>query len=262
MHNQDIQKLLQNIEPFRNDVLNHELYLNIKDIEDLKVFMEFHVFAVWDFMSLLKSLQKELTCTTIPWMPKSTGEIRYFINEVVIGEESDLDINNIRKSHFEMYLEAMQQSEANSESIQALIENLHSFGRLDLALNAAKAPKFVQDFVKYTFDVIENNSIHVQAGIFTFGREDLIPDMFLSMIKDMPSQISSKVTMFKYYLERHIEIDGDHHKHLAYQMTEELCGTNPDKWKEMEMEVIKSLVQRKQLWDGILQEIKMRKQTH
>jgi hypothetical protein len=102
----------------------------------------------------------------------------------------------------------------------------------------------------------------VQVGIFTFGREDLIPDMFLSMIKDMPSQISSKVTMFKYYLERHIEIDGDHHKHLAYQMTEELCGTNPDKWKEMETEVIKSLVQRKQLWDGILQEIKMRKQTH
>ena len=257
-----IETINTSIQPQKDQLLQHSLYERVKTVEHLHTFLENHVFAVWDFMSLLKSLQKELTCTTIPWMPKSTGEIRYFINEVVIGEESDLDINNIRKSHFEMYLEAMQQSEANSESIQALMENLHSFGRLDLALNAAKAPKFVQDFVKYTFDVIENNSIHVQAGIFTFGREDLIPDMFLSMIKDMPSQISSKVTMFKYYLERHIEIDGDHHKHLAYQMTEELCGTNPDKWKEMETEVIKSLVQRKQLWDGILQEIKMRKQTH
>ncbi|MDP1817326.1 MAG: DUF3050 domain-containing protein [Leadbetterella sp.] len=261
MQNQNIQKLLQNIEPFRNDIINHELYLNIKDIEDLKVFMEFHVFAVWDFMSLLKSLQKNLTCTTIPWMPKSTGEIRYFINEVVIGEESDLDINNVRKSHFEMYLEAMEQSEANSDSIQALIENLHSFGRLDLGLNAAKAPKFVQDFVKYTFKVIKNKSLHLQAGIFTFGREDLIPDMFLSIIKDMPSHISSKVTKFKYYLERHIEIDGDHHKHLAYQMTQELCGTNDDNWKELETEVIKSLVKRKQLWDGILEVIKIRNES-
>lgn len=259
MKNQNIQKLLQSIEPFRNDILNHELYLNINDIEDLKVFMEYHVFAVWDFMSLLKSLQKNLTCTSVPWIPKSTGDIRYLINEIVIGEESDLDINYLRKSHFEMYLEAMEQTEANTSSIHSLIENINSFGRLDLALNAAFAPKFVQDFVKYTFKVIKSNNLHVQAGIFTFGREDLIPGMFQSIIRDLPIQVSSKVTMFKYYLERHIEVPRDHHKYLAFKMTEELCGTNEQKWKELEDEVIRSLVQRRKLWDGILDVINNRR---
>jgi hypothetical protein len=255
MKSNNLKKLIQNIEPFRNEVINHELYLNIKNLEDLKVFMEYHVFAVWDFMSLLKSLQKNLTCTTIPWVPKSTGDIRYFINEVVIGEESDIDINNKRKSHFEMYLDAMGQSEAKTEAIYNLIDSLNSFGRLDLALNTANAPQFIKDFVNYTFQIIKTKKLHVQAGVFTFGREDLIPDIFLSIIKDMPNHISSKVTKFKYYLERHIEIDGDHHKHLAFQMTEELCGSDEEKWQEVETEIIKSLKIRKILWDGILVQI-------
>jgi hypothetical protein len=59
-----IDKINKTIEPLRQQIINHKVYSEIKDIEDLKVFMEYHVYAVWDFMSLLKTLQNNLTCTS------------------------------------------------------------------------------------------------------------------------------------------------------------------------------------------------------
>ena len=100
-----IEKIKKTIEPLRQEIINHKVYSAIKDIEDLKVFMQFHVYAVWDFMSLLKTLQSNLTCTSVPWFPKGTADTRFLINEIVVGEESDIDLNGIRKSHFELYLD-------------------------------------------------------------------------------------------------------------------------------------------------------------
>ena len=86
-----IQHIKKVIEPLRQEIINHKVYSVINDIDDLKIFMEYHVFAVWDFMSLLKSLQNNLTCTNIPWFPVGSAETRYLINEIVAGEESDID---------------------------------------------------------------------------------------------------------------------------------------------------------------------------
>jgi hypothetical protein len=97
----NIQQINKTIEPQKNILLQHPLYKKVKTIEDLKCFLENHVFAVWDFMSLLKALQSKLTCTTTPGSPPKP-ETRYLINEIVVAEESDLSIDGRRQSHYEM----------------------------------------------------------------------------------------------------------------------------------------------------------------
>ncbi|MGZ3751707.1 MAG: DUF3050 domain-containing protein [Mucilaginibacter sp.] len=252
-----IAHLKAEIEPLRQQLITHDLYKNICSIEDLNVFMEHHVFAVWDFMSLLKSLQQKLTSTSVPWMPVGNANTRYLINEIVLGEESDVDAEGKRTSHFELYLEAMQQAGCSSLGIKSLFDELNGGKNIDEAIILAAIPSAARRFVQHTFDVIDTNKAYLQAAVFTFGREDLIPGMFISMVKEINNQLPGKVGTLLYYLERHIEVDGDHHSQLAYQMTTELCGDDDDRWAEAALAVKEALHERIALWDGILQEIKV-----
>ncbi len=258
--NESLETIRQRIEPLRQQIINHKVYSVIRDVEDLRLFMEHHVYAVWDFMSLLKALQNNLTCTSVPWFPKGSADTRYLINEIVIGEESDVDERGNRTSHFELYLDAMRQCGANTEPIEKFINALQHSGDLPHALNVSDAPKAASDFVAYTFDVIGSGKEYLQAAIFTFGREDLIPGMFISIVNDMHQAFPDSITTFKYYLERHIEVDGDHHSQLALQMTATLCGENTHYWQEAEVAVVQCLQKRLALWDGIYQEIARRKE--
>jgi hypothetical protein len=250
--NKFIAQLQKEIEPIRQDIIHHEIYSNIRELEDLNIFMQYHVFAVWDFMSLLKTLQRELTCTSIPWFPKGDADTRYLINEIVTGEESDVDSNGVRTSHYEMYLKAMQQSGATIGSISEFTTTLQSTSDMNRAFENGNIPEAVQQFVSFTFKVINSSKPHIQSAVFTFGREDLIPSMFLSMVNEMSCRHPEKVSEFKYYLERHIEVDGGHHSHLALNMTDILCENNPEKWHEATLAVKESLLKRLQLWDGAL----------
>ena len=253
--NEQIEKIRKSIAPLREEIINHPVYSSIKDIDDLRVFMEFHVYAVWDFMSLLKTLQNNLTCTTIPWFPKGSADTRHLINEIVVGEESDVDLNGIRKSHFELYLDAMKQCGADSSKIETFTEILKNSGDFSSAYKESATPKEAKDFVDFTFKIIGSNKDYLQSAIFTFGREDLIPGMFISMVNDIHSKFPDDISILKYYLERHIEVDGDHHSHLALQMTSNLCGTNPLFWEEAEKATIESLQKRIELWNGAHREI-------
>jgi pyrroloquinoline quinone (PQQ) biosynthesis protein C len=254
MH-QQLNKIRQAIEPLRQQIIHHPVYAAIHSPADLNVFMQYHVYAVWDFMSLLKALQTNLTCTTAPWFPVGNAETRYLINEIVLGEESDVDQQGVRKSHFELYLEAMQQSGADVATISRFLHHLQSTGSLQQAFQESPIPAAAQEFVQYTFDIINSGKPHLQAAVFTFGREDLIPDMFLSIVNDLSARFPESISIFKYYLERHIEVDGDHHSHLALQMTENLCGDNNLFWQEAEVAVKKALEQRIYLWDGVYQQL-------
>jgi hypothetical protein len=256
--NNRIELLKNQIEPLRRQLTAHNLYKNIRSIHELAVFMEHHVFAVWDFMSLLKSLQQNLTCTTLPWMPVGNANTRYLINEIVTGEESDIDENGNRTSHFELYLKAMQQAGCNANAITALFKELSYGKNITDALATGEIPAAVRNFVQHTFDVTDTDKNFLQAAVFTFGREDLIPDMFISMVKELNDQLPGKVDTLLYYLERHIEVDGDHHSQLAYQMTADLCGDDDHKWEEATIAVKEALKARITLWDGILDAIKHR----
>jgi hypothetical protein len=253
-----IEKIKQHIEPLRQEIIHHPVYSAIRDLDDLKIFMQYHVYAVWDFMSLLKTLQNKLSCTSVPWFPEGSADSRFFINEIVVGEESDLDHAGKRTSHFELYLDAMRQCGADVFQINKFISVLKKSGHFPSAFSAADSPKQAQDFVNFTFDIIGSNKAHLQAAVFTFGREDLIPGMFFSIVNDMHRNFPDSVSVFKYYLERHIEIDGDHHSRLALQMIADLCGGNEEYWEEALEASKQSLQKRIALWDGVYKEILIR----
>lgn len=250
-----IQQLQLKIAPIREELVHHPIYKSVQTIEQLRIFTENHVFAVWDFMSLLKKLQQSLTCVKVPWMPVGSANTRYLINEIVIGEESDVDENGLRMSHFELYLAAMHQMGSDTEAIKALIQRLQEGKPLVNALYDTGVAEGTQEFVRQTFGFIDTQKPHVVASVFTFGREDLIPDMFLAFINEWNGEDSARVSKFKYYLERHIEVDGDHHGHLAMQMVEELCGTDPQKWEEATESAIAALKCRIALWDAVYDQI-------
>ena len=235
----------------RERLAAHPLYSNIRTIEHLRIFMESHVFAVWDFMSLLKSLQRSLTCTEVPWTPTPYPTSRRFINEIVLGEESD-EFEGRTASHFELYLEAMQQTGADTTAILTVVEAARPTRteRLDCALNAA--PPEARQFVQSTFQVIRHGSIAAQAAAFTFGREDAIPAMFRSLVRDLNQTVSGELSQFVWYLERHIEVDGDEHGPLSLRMVADLCGDNLALWEEAAQAAEDAIRARLALWDGIL----------
>lgn len=251
----EIEALRSEIAILRNELVNHPLYASINSLEDLNVFMEHHVFAVWDFMSLLKSLQRHLTCIDVPWVPKGIAATRYLINEIVTGEESDIDPNGVRQSHFELYINAMKEAGSDTSAIENLIVQINNNTGVKEGLAATNVPKPVADFVNNTFDTIAIGKAHILAAVFTFGREDLIPGMFLSFVAELNKQTNYKVSTFQYYLERHIEVDGEHHSKLAYEMTEQLCSDNPKHWAEAAIAVKGALQARIVLWDYIYQKI-------
>ena len=244
--------LKKEIQAIRAQLLSHPVYTKINDLAGLQNFAQYHVFAVWDFMSLLTSLQINLTSVTLPWVPVGSANTRYLINEIVLGEESDIDEQGHRISHFELYLQAMRQMEANTSLIEALLDNVNAGMHINDAIQSTDIPVLVKQFLQFTFQVALDAPLHVKAAVFTFGREDLIPDMFTQILNKVYAEYPNKVSIFKYYIERHIEVDGGHHSHLALEMVAELCGNDPVKWEEATKASIQSLQMRVKLWDAIM----------
>ena len=241
--NKNIQHINTQIAEYKKDVVNHPLYNQLNTIEDVQKLMEIHVYAVWDFMSLLKGLQIELTCTTLPWKPIGNTKIRRLINSIVLEEESDVDSAGNPSSHYEMYLDAMKECGANTYEIDKFVNSVSD-------VNLPKVNTAIDSFLATTFDILNSGEAHKIAAAFTFGREDLIPDMFTAIVNDLSKE--HKLDKFVYYLERHIELDGGEHGPLALELISNLCGDDKQKWKEVEETAIACLVARKELWDLVL----------
>ena len=241
------------IQPLRVRLAAHPLYRGIRTEADLRRFMESHVFAVWDFMSLLKALQAKLTCVSSPWVPTALPESRRFINEIVLGEESDL-FHGRALSHFEIYLEAMQAAGARTGAIVGLLASLGERPVLD-ALDRADIPKGARAFLRTTFSLIGTGKLHALAAAFTFGREDVIPEMFRALVRDLNRENAGSLDTFVWYLERHIEVDGEDHGPLSLRMVADICGSDAIKWREAADAAEAALQARLDLWDSILLDI-------
>ena len=252
----NIDSIQNKIKDHRNKLLEHKLYSNIESIKDLQVFTENHIYAVWDFMSLLKALQIKLTCTKTPWLPNNNSQTAYLINEIVLAEETDINQVGVRKSHYELYLDAMIDIGAKTEKPVEIINEIANSENIFNAIENINIHPNIKNFLNFTFSVIDEGKPHKIAAIFTFGRENLIPNMFNEILREFEKNVSEgDISKLIYYFERHIELDEDEHGPMALEMVSMLAENDPDKWKEIEDISIEALEKRILLWDAINEQI-------
>lgn len=254
-----IENINASIQPQKDILLNHPLYKKVQNLEDLRRFLESHVYAVWDFMSLLKALQSKLTSTTTPWLPVGNPEIRYLINEIVLAEETDITLDGKRQSHYEMYIDAMKDCGADISEIQKFLENVITTQNIYVSIKQSELHPKIKAFLDFTFRVIDEGKPHEIAAAFTFGREDLIPSMFTEILKNFQENFpNTDLRKLIYYFERHIELDADEHGPMAMQMIEELCNNDDHRWHEVKEVSIQALEKRIGLWDAIEEQISVK----
>src|SRR3984957_6625120 len=245
----EIDRLEEQVAEARQTVVKHPLYAALNSQHAIRTFMEHHVFAVWDFMSLLKSLQRNLTCVEVPWVPTGPSGRRHLNNDIVLVEESDERRGGFI-SHFELFLDGMAQAGADTSVIHAFIGELRARRPVLEAIGEVGVPEPAAEFVRLTWSLIEGAPVHAQAAAFAFGREDLIPEMFQQVV-GVNKRLGSLDT-FVDYLARHIEVDGEEHTPMAMQMLADLCGDDDAKWAECADTIKLALAARARLWDGIL----------
>ena len=246
--------LRQRIDPLRQQLTAHPLFHTLRHVPALRVLMAHHVAAVWDFMTLLKSLQRELTCVDIPWLPTQDATARRLINEIVLAEESDRNDDGHPISHFEWYLHAMTSMGCDTSPMLDMIQAISQGVPVPIALAQSALPDSSKAFSQYTWHIASESPLWVKTAVFAFGREELIPDMFTQILLDL-QQDHTAVGPFVRYIQRHIALDGDEHGPMALRMVQLACGDDPQKWQDATEAVEQALHCRLALWDGAFQMI-------
>jgi len=244
------------ITALRRQIDHHPVYAAVRSPAALGLFTSHHVFAVWDFMSLLKRLQLDLTCVTVPWMPSAYPAAARLINEIVLGEESDETPDGFR-SHYELYRGAMTEIGAPTEWIDAFLSRLRNGEAVMPALHACGAPPSVVQFVETTFSILTQGATHEVAAAFTLTREDLVPEMFVRVTEECALH-RQDYPQFFYYLDRHIEVDSGSHGPMSRALLSQLCGNDAKRWQEAEAAACRALTSRLALWDGVVEALKGR----
>lgn len=235
----------------RDRLVRHPIYKLVDNPERMKAFMEAHIWAVWDFQSLLKAVQRHLSCVTVPWTPTSDPEARRLINEIVLDEESDELPNGSFASHFELYLRSMEVAGADTGPMKKVIEQIQAGVKLSEALLDPSIPTESREFVNRSFSIINSGSSHRIVAAFTYGREDVIPDMFRQVVVRLAEYSPEVWGQFRFYLERHIEHDDEHHGPVCRRIVATMCGSDPIKWAEASEAARLALEARINLWDSV-----------
>jgi hypothetical protein len=235
----------------KRQLIEHPLYEQLQSVEDVRYFMERHVYCVWDFMSLLKSLQQELTGNVLPWLPPADPQVARLINEIVLDEETDCIEGLGVMSHFDLYVQAMAEIGCETGPVETLIHCLREGQPLDTALLAAEVPEPSQVFLHNTFKVLQQPLL-VRAMVFVYAREDVLPDMFVEMVRRLSHRGLPCQTLVA-YLDRHIQADGEKHGPMAHTMVDQLAAATPELLPQALAMAEESMQARLQLWDAILQ---------
>ncbi len=231
----------------------HPIFLEINSFAQLQHFMQNHVFAVWDFMTLTKRLQQELTCMRLPWLPPTDPQAARLINEIVLDEESDHQLGEGYGSHFELYLDAMREVGASTANIERFIALQRAGASVDSALAQITIEPAVERFVRHTLDVALNAPTHCVAATFLHGRESVIPTMFKRLLEG--SNVAHRqAPSLCYYLKRHIELDAQDHEPAAEQLLRRLVQADPLYEQQAWHAALSAVENRIALWDSLRQD--------
>lgn len=240
------------IRRLRREVLNHPLMTSVLSIGQLREFMQLHVYAVWDFMSLLKGLQGCLAPASWPWMPPENPLCARLINEIVLAEETDEAAPGMFEpfpSHFRLYLRAMTEIRADTRAVEQFLTAVRSVG-WESALAKGKVPEPARRFMSATLELLTREPAHCWAAVFVVGREDLVPQMF-ARLQSTLGLSPDRASAFHHYLRRHIQLDGDTHGPMARALADALCGKDPGRRAHAVTTAAAALRARLELWDGI-----------
>ena len=243
------------LDNFKSRLENHPVYEAVSSLEDLQIFMEHHIYSVWDYMSLIKYLQAQIAPTGFPWLPRGDASVRRFVNELVMEEESDHScVEGEFSSHFELYQKAMTEIGADTGRSQLFINKVAHSG-LNEALADSDIPNPSREFMVHTFTLLKSDKPHEVAASLALGREHIIPSMFKSLLNRM-EVTKEQAPIFHYYLTRHIELDGDSHGPLSMRLLNGLCNGDKSRIEEAVYAANTSINARLQFWDGVLEAIK------
>lgn len=230
---------------------HHPVYALLRNADDLRRFMTHHIYSVWDFMSLVKSLQAAVAPTHVPWIPGGDPSLRRFINSIVLEEESDLaDARGSGfLSHFELYCGAMREVGVAPAPALRFIELVARAG-IDVALRDGEIPEPSREFMRTTFGFIASGKPHVVAAALAHGREHVIPGMFRSVLRELGVD-EAQAPMFHFYLRRHIHLDEDFHAPLSLRLLDSLCGGDARRIDEARAAAHAAIAARLRFWDGV-----------
>jgi len=243
------------LEPLYSRLRAHKIYGLLADADTVRLFMKTHIFAVWDFQSLLKSLQNHFTCVRVPWVPSADTVSRRLVNEIVLGEESDIDPQGGFASHYEIYLRAMEECGASTSPIREFVNQVEKGESVDKGLAGPEIPKGVKGFVSKTMEIVESEGAHKIAASFAYGREEAVPLMFLELVRQLSKQADGSWGTFLFYLERHIGLDSEEHGPQAKQLVMRACQGKPELWNEALEAAKQSLEARLELWDQFVEQL-------
>ncbi len=247
------------IAPLRERLLKHRLYGMLTGINALRTFVEYHCYAVWDFMSLLKCLQNKLTCTFLPWNSPGNMFAARMINEIVVAEETDVTMDGKGyASHFDLYVEAMSEIGAETDTVRRFTDLIREGMPWNQAAPRTGVPEAAVKFVSHTLEVCQDHPACEVAAFFLFGRENLIPDMFRKIVEGIAAAEGASINAFRYYLDRHIGIDEEEHGPASERMMRALCGEDDTRWRLVKRAAEEALMARIALWDGIAEAIEAR----
>jgi hypothetical protein len=240
------------IESLRVKLEAHPIYASVQTLDDLRVFMQHHVYSVWDFMSLIKYLQNEVAPARWPWTPQGDASVQRFINELVLEEETDVALpgHEGHTSHFMLYLAAMREIGADADTPARFVQKVAEQG-IDVALASGMTPAPSAAFTRSTFDFLASGKPHTVAAALALGREHVIPSMFRAFLSRM-AVTEAQAPSFHYYLNRHVYLDEDFHAPLSLRLLDSLCQGDAAKWREAEAAAEAAVNARILFWDGVL----------